>query len=504
VLQPGRRNADQKGVRLARTERLPLAFFLGACLALLPAFLEIVFGDTPVHLTAEIHFYSVGFTALAAAVASVSLTLAGGRFRDTRTVVVGTAFAVMAALLALHGLSTPGVIFGHNGVVSFTGGATLPVGAAILLLSAFPLPHFLRGVRQLLVLQGVLLGGVIALGISGMLFPSLVPPVPAPKSTAALTLLAVGLAIFSLLGLRAFRTFLLTRRTSDLVVLAGLVWLATALVPALTMYYSELGWWLGHAVELDGILLVGIPVALDLAQTAQSRPLAGDLQAVELVGAEDVFLGSHVHALTVRLAQRDTYTEQHTRRVARRAVQVGDLLGLSAGRLRALAIGGLVHDIGKLAVPDAILKKPASLDAEEYAVIRRHPEWGTRLLEELGGFSKPVLRLVHDHHERLDGKGYPGGLTADELDLDTRILTVCDVYDALVSPRVYRPAWTQADALALLREETGTAFDERCVAALELVLEREANAAERGAPRPSRPVAGPRPVPAANVTAIEF
>jgi HD-GYP domain-containing protein (c-di-GMP phosphodiesterase class II) len=80
---------------------------------------------------------------------------------------------------------------------------------------------------------------------------------------------------------------------------------------------------------------------------------------------------------------------------------------------------------------------------------------------------------VHSHHERLDGKGYPRGLSENELSLDTRIMTVCDVYDALVSARVYRDAWTHADALALLHKDTGTAFDERCVAALERVLARE-------------------------------
>ena len=85
-----------------------------------------------------------------------------------------------------------------------------------------------------------------------------------------------------------------------------------------------------------------------------------------------------------------------------------------------------------------------------------------------------------DHHERLDGGGYPRGLTRSELDLDTRILTVCDVYDALISPRVYRAAWTHEQALALLREETGTAFDHRCVAALERVLARERADEARG------------------------
>src|SRR5581483_2734429 len=91
----------------------------------------------------------------------------------------------------------------------------------------------------------------------------------------------------------------------------------------------------------------------------------------------------------------------------------------------------------------------------------------------LGGFADSVRRLVLDHHERLAGDGYPRGLQSGELQLDTRILTVCDVYDALISPRVYRAAWTHEQAIALLREEAGTAFDPRCVAALERVLARE-------------------------------
>jgi HD-GYP domain-containing protein (c-di-GMP phosphodiesterase class II) len=164
------------------------------------------------------------------------------------------------------------------------------------------------------------------------------------------------------------------------------------------------------------------------------------------------------------------------------AVRVGEQLGLSASRLRPLAIGGLVHDIGKLSVPDAILKKPGALNDDEYGVVQCHPEWGNKLLNELGGFSRAVRQLVRDHHERLDGAGYPRGLKAEEIDLDTRILTVCDVYDALMSKRVYRPAWAHDEAMVLLRRETGTAFDERCVAALEQVVTGETAVSPQSAP----------------------
>jgi HD-GYP domain-containing protein (c-di-GMP phosphodiesterase class II) len=281
--------------------------------------------------------------------------------------------------------------------------------------------------------------------------------------------------------LRALRTYLLTRRHADLAVVIGVAWLTAALPAALLLDYQDLGWWLGHAFELAGIVIVGAAVALDLSRTAQSRALVGDLRAADLVAEEEAFLGSRVHALMQRLHAKDDSTGEHTRRVALRAVQVGEELGLAPGRLRALAIGGLLHDMGKLSVPARILKKPGALDEEEFAVVKRHPEWGLKLLRELGGFASSVHELVHDHHERLDGRGYPRGLSGCDLGLDTRILTVCDVYDALVSPRVYRPAWSHEAAIALLREETGAAFDERCVAALETVLRREQ-------PQPEMPV----------------
>jgi putative nucleotidyltransferase with HDIG domain len=221
-----------------------------------------------------------------------------------------------------------------------------------------------------------------------------------------------------------------------------------------------------------GIAAIGVPVALDLRRAVASRPLLGDLSACQLVDAEEAFLGGQVSALTRLLAERDAYTEEHTRRVALRAVQVGEELQLPPERLRVLAAGGLLHDMGKLSVPDEILNKPAGLTDEEYEIVKRHSEWGEELLAQLG-FPGAVRRLVRDHHERLDGSGYPFGAFGDQLDLETRIIGTCDVYDALISPRVYRGAWSHERALSLLREEAGRQFDERCVAALERVLRRE-------------------------------
>jgi HD-GYP domain-containing protein (c-di-GMP phosphodiesterase class II) len=449
-------------------------------LAVVPVGLLAAVGKHMVMPPMWVHFYGVGVTSLVATAAAVVLTTVGARERDSRTVIVGGGFSLMAALLAVHGLVTPGVLVGPNGLIAVTGAATLPVGGAVMLLASLPPFSGRRAIRRVLAVEATLGVAIVSFSVVGAAFPSTVPPVPDARSPEAMALFAVGLVLYGLLSVRAMNTFLLTRRFADLAVVAGIVLLACALYSALFLSFMDLGWWLGHIFELAGIVVVGSSLVFDLRRGRRSRPLVGDLRAAELVAAEEAFLGARVRALMERLAAKDISTEEHTRRVATLAVVVGEQLGLSPARLRTLAIGGLLHDIGKLSLPDAILQKPGGLDEAEYDVVKLHPERGYELLNELGGFDSTITRLVLDHHERLDGSGYPRGLDAAELDVATRILSVCDVYDALVSPRVYRPAWPQEDALALLRDEADVGFDHRCVDALERAV-----AAERPAGAPA-------------------
>jgi putative nucleotidyltransferase with HDIG domain len=466
--------------RLLRQRTVSLLALLAAC-AVLPGAAIHFFGETSVQIDGKVHFLPIAISAGLAATAALALTIAGARRGDARSVVIGTAFSSMAALLSIHGLTTPGFLVGDNGLVSFSGALTLPVGGTVLALAAVPELRRPSAVRPVLALQATLIVGILTVGLAGILQPDLVPAVPEAGSTAAWIVLGLGIVFYGALGVRAGRTYLLTRRFADLAVVYGLVLLAVSLYPGLIMDYAELGWWLGHAWELIGIGLVGMPVALDLHRGAQSRPLAGDLRASELVSAADAFMGPTVRALLVRLAHKDDYTAEHTRGVALRAVQVGEELGLAPVRLRELAVGGLLHDVGKLAVPNEILQKPGALTDDEFDVIKRHPEAGAELVRELG-FSSQVAKLVLDHHERLDGSGYPRGLGAPDLDIETRIMAVCDVFDALLSQRVYRDAWTLEDALDLITREAGTKFDPACVDALERVIEREqAEAARRAA-----------------------
>jgi putative nucleotidyltransferase with HDIG domain len=447
---------------------------MAAFAAVLPIALLHFVGRESVQVEGWIHFTGVAAGAGLATVSAVALTVAGARLRDGHAVLVGGAFSVMAALLCLHGLATPGVLVEMNGVVAFTGGATLPVGGAILALGAIPALRRPNAVRPLLVLLAAAVVLIVALGAAAIAEPRLVPSVPEPGSPLAIAALVIGLLFFALLFWRALRTFRFTRRWGDLLVAVGVLWLAAALPAALLLSFTDLGWWLGHGFEIAGIAAVGLTAAVDLRRgTARSRPLLGDLKGADLVAEEEAFLGSHVRALLVALAEKDGYTEEHTRRVALRAVQVGEELGLPPERLRDLALGGLLHDIGKLSVPDEVLKKPGPLTDREFEVVKRHVHSGAALLRELGGFPRIVQGLVRGHHERLDGSGYPDAERGDETPLDVRILAVCDVYDALRTTRVYREAWSHERAMALLRDGAGKVFDARCVAALGRVLGRE-------------------------------
>jgi putative nucleotidyltransferase with HDIG domain len=474
-------------------QRLGTGHLLAAGMASAPLLLLATFGSRPVDLTPEAHFWPVVVAAGTAAVVAYGVTAAGVRARDGRAILLGTAFSTTTALLAVHGFATPGVVVGMNGVIALAGGASLPVGAGLLALTALPGLRRPRRIGPLLVLQGSLALAVLALGALALRFPSFVPMVPKAGSTSAIVLLGFGAACLVVLAHRAVRTHTLTHRPADLLVVAGCAWLGVALFAQLVMGPGNVAFYGGHALELGGIALIGIPTVLDLARGGASRPLVGDLTAPELVAAEEAYLGTRVRALLVRLADRDTSTEEHTRRVALLAARVAEELRLPASLRRDLAVGGLLHDIGKLSVPLEILNKPGPLDDEEFAEIRRHPDAGRRLLEELGGFPERVRQLVSDHHERLDGSGYPHGIEACRQPIGTRILAACDVYDALVSDRVYREAWTPERALALLHGEAG--YDPHVVTALERIVTPQGDgpswvaglAAPARRPAPGRP-----------------
>ncbi|MEK6274260.1 MAG: diguanylate cyclase [Actinomycetota bacterium] len=161
---------------------------------------------------------------------------------------------------------------------------------------------------------------------------------------------------------------------------------------------------------------------------------------------------------------RDTYTGSHSARVAELAARVATRLGLDQEQIELARLAGSLHDLGKLAIPEEILRKPGPLTGPERLVLERHPQIGFRMLDSLG--IDPVADWILHHHERWDGTGYPDRLPAEEIPLGARIIFVVDAYDAMTSDRVYRGRLAQEDALAELERCAGTQFDPAVVAAL--------------------------------------
>lgn len=173
------------------------------------------------------------------------------------------------------------------------------------------------------------------------------------------------------------------------------------------------------------------------------------------------------------LEARDLETHGHTGRSARLATRLGGALGLRPVDLRRLQEGAYLHDLGKLVIPDSILHKPGELTPEEWSVMQTHTTRGWELASRMPGLSPSVLEVIRSHHERWDGTGYPDGLKGNQIPLDARIFAVCDVYDALISPRPYKDAWNQVEAVQEIQRQAGRQFDPQVVEAFLALSRRE-------------------------------
>jgi response regulator RpfG family c-di-GMP phosphodiesterase len=177
---------------------------------------------------------------------------------------------------------------------------------------------------------------------------------------------------------------------------------------------------------------------------------------------------STLKALTAALETRDLETHGHSERVVSYSMRLGQEYGLDGERLKSLEFGSLLHDIGKIGVPDLILRKPAKLTSEEWVLMREHPVHGQQILRGIK-FLEGAARVVAQHHEKWDGSGYPLGLSAEDIDICARIFSVADAFDAITSDRVYRKGKPYQAAALELDEWAGKQFDPKVVAAFHRV-----------------------------------
>lgn len=210
------------------------------------------------------------------------------------------------------------------------------------------------------------------------------------------------------------------------------------------------------AVEVD--LCRALSSQIALAVTNAKLFESAQIAAAELRCAYDATL----EGWSLALELRDEETSGHTERAAALAVDLASRLGVPESQLSHVRRGALLHDIGKMAVPDSILRKEGSLTDDEWAVMRKHPEYAHQFLSQIE-YLEPALDIPYCHHERWNGTGYPRGLKGEEIPLSARIFAVIDVYDALTSDRPYRKAWSKDQALQHIETQAGIHFDPEVV-----------------------------------------
>jgi hypothetical protein len=229
--------------------------------------------------------------------------------------------------------------------------------------------------------------------------------------------------------------------------------------------------WMGRKKDADESEFRLLVAIADIAANAIHRSTLHEQtqkDAAEIKLAYNTTLEGWAHALEMR----DQETEGHTRRVVQMTVDLACAMGIENTKLENIRRGALLHDIGKMGIPDSVLLKPGTLNDREWEIMRRHPEYAYQFLEPID-FLRPVLDIPFCHHEKWDGSGYPRGLKGEEIPLVARIFAIVDVWDALRSDRPYRKAWSGEKARSHIIEQTGKHFDPRVVQVFLKLIENE-------------------------------
>ncbi|MDR7416391.1 MAG: HD domain-containing phosphohydrolase [Armatimonadota bacterium] len=437
------------------------------------------------------HFYVVTLVSLVGFGLSAAVLRASRRVADARALWLGLGFLSISGFFLVHALTTPHVLVGPNATVGLAARLSLLVGAVAFALSAVPWGNAWNA--RLLWVRGILLAvfvvGILAFGAGSFLaelHPRPAPshaapeayggyempsPSPSPESPRFDALSALVVLLFGGAAWRYLRDYRTAGLPAHAALAAGLVFLGEAQVSMTVSPTWALSWWAYHGLVLGGFAscLVGFGGAYNTRGSLGG--LLEVLFAGDLIDRIESGYSEAVFALVAAMEARDPYTHGHSARVAQLAVLIGEAMHLPPEVLRSLGRAGRIHDIGKIAIPDHILRKPGPLTEEEYVLIRQHPRIGHDIVRQIPSLRRELPAILY-HHEWYDGRGYPEGLAGERIPLSARILAVADVYDALTSERPYRRAWTHERAVAHIRNMAGSQFDPRCVEAFLQVVDR--------------------------------
>lgn len=398
-------------------------------------------------------------------IGSLSLLVAAHRRDLAEAGVLATGLSVISILPMVHGLTAPGVLYGPNQAVTSSVFVALPMAVTAMAPLGMPSIAATRWIgRRWRWWAGAWIATATLTAVLLLVQPNVIT---VGARNAPLTWIVTMFGLMSALWLSRtqLRLFWIGERRATLVASIGLVLLAlTSLVWIGTQPFS-IGWWLVHALDLAG---VGSGVVGAWVAHRTRRPVLDTLAPVvtrDPLHTLELGLPPVVHRFVEALELKDPITRDHVVRTAELAVRVGEKLELAPRQLRYLGLGALLHDIGKLEVPDEILNKPGRLTDDEYLAIQRHTEAGDEILRSVDSLT-PAAPFVRSHHERLDGNGYPDGRAGNEIPLEARVIAVCDAYDAMAHTRQYRTGMGHERAVAILREHAGSQWDPTVVEAL--------------------------------------
>ena len=410
----------------------------------------------------QLLFTLVTVTAAACVIAS-TITIALADQRDMAEIgLLGTAMMVTSVLPLVHGLTTPGVLYDDNEAFRTSMYLAVPVAVIVALPLMRPMSSFGRwAARRWRDWTLLSLLGVFVLSSVIVFFPDLVA-VPGPQAPFTIAMTLVVVAAMGSLSLRQLRLYELGRSPANLIASLSLVLISmTALLPMVETAYSA-GFWLLHVAGSVGVFAACICMAATRRMTKSAQDIFAPVLASDPLVAFELGLSPVVHQFVADLERKDQITRDHVVRTGELAIRVGERMRLSPRDLRNLGLAAMLHDVGKLNTPNAVLKKPASLTTEEYEVIKLHPADGEQMLAAEPSLAD-AAQIVRSHHERMDGAGYPDGLAGNQIPLASRIIAVCDALDAMTHDRPYRKAMPVNMAFAILREHAGSQWDQNVV-----------------------------------------
>ncbi len=459
------------------------------------------------------HFYIVTLVALLALGLALAVAAAAYRLPDPRTFFLAAGFIVMAIIFFAHGAGTspwlaqestggadPFAAYagnaaadpqsaddGHAGHVAAGADETSVSRARLVgfssILSLFSAAPFFalavtnpRGHLPNLIakhwapLMAAIAAPAILYFVVALFQPGLLGWLPVDSAVLKFAVAAVTCGLYGFAGWRCFQSYRMALLPLQGTMALSMLLLIEAQVFLVFGTVGQLTWWQYHVVMLTGFFVIGIALVQQFRQT-------GDLGVVvEGLFLRDQITGlrdndpSAMPALAAAVAAKDNETADHTVRVSALAAEMGSLMGFKDERLALLRLAGRLHDVGKIGVPDSVLLKPGKLTDAEFNVMKLHTVRGYSIAMN-SDMLREAAPIIRAHHERIDGNGYPDGLTRDLIPIEARIIAVADFWDALTGDRPYRKGMSPEQAAELTIKQLRGHLDPQCVEALFSVLD---------------------------------